>query len=87
MIDLEGKGRAKGNGKGKTNVIGVNSIGVMHFVLIEVEDIALPCTIAVLDFLPVELLLGLDILLHHAISIDMSTKSLIIGSTGINIKC
>ena len=82
IIDPEGKGKAKGSGVGTTDVN-----GLLHFVLIEAENTALPCTIAVIYQLPVELLLGLDILLHHVISIDMTSKCLVIGSTGINISC
>merc|ERR1712110_358122 len=82
LIDLEGCGKAKGSGVGTSTVN-----GVIHFALIETENIALPCTIAVLEDLPAELLLGLDILLHHMISIDLISKSLVIGSTGIRVAC
>merc|ERR1712226_26546 len=67
LIDSHIHTTIKGTGlKNKGTVI-----GVLNCVLIEVELVALPCNIGVIDGLPVDLIMGLDTIVHHRISIDL----------------
>ena len=71
---LKEKSIAEGCGKGDTVVC-----GLIHFVLIEIGNVALPSSIAVVDQMPTELLLGLDFLIHHRVTVDLRYGSLQIG--------
>jgi len=77
IIDEKEKSIAEGCGKGDTVVC-----GLIHFVLIEIGNVALPCSIAVVDQMPTELLLGLDFLIHHRVTVDLKYGSLQIGPDG-----
>ena len=69
LIDPSGTGKAKGSGVGTVQVN-----GLLHSILLEVENVPLPCTIAWIEELPVELGIRLDKLIHHLISIDLNEK-------------
>lgn len=71
IIDPQERIKVRGAGGGATYVI-----GVMHCTLIEIGDFSIPCTVVILDKLSEELILGLDILLHRMIDIDIRSKSL-----------
>lgn len=77
LIDVRFIGEAKGVGTGKI-------VGKIHSAPIQLGGSFLPCSLHVLESLPMPFLFGLDMLRRHQITIDLCTNTLVVHNEHIS---
>ena len=61
-------------------------VGTLHFVIIQfMKSISFPCTLGVIDGLSVDLIMGLDMIIHNNLNINLKNNALDIGCTSLSI--